>query len=119
MLLDNWEVFAFLYALRESKDEKSSRYLTIDKTIFNSTYKSYKANFEYAPSIEELIDDKTILQTENEYYINIYDSKIPYLTDYESEIAAYVWQELLLDNSIATDSTRLKKLLEITFYRER
>ena len=118
VLLDNWEVFAFLYTLRESDDENASRYLTIEKYIFDSIYNAHKANFKSTPSIEELIKDKTILETGNEYYINIYDSKIPYLSDYESEIAAYVWQELLLDNSIATDSDRLKRLLKITFYRE-
>jgi len=118
VLLENWDVVAFLYVLRESNDEKSNGYLTIDKTVFDSIYNAHKANFEKTPSIQQLIDDKTILQTENEYYINIYDSKVPYLSDYESEIAAFVWQELLLDNSIATDSERLKKLIEITFYRE-
>jgi len=119
MLLDNWEVFAFLYNFRESNDEKTNRYLTIDKTIFENIYGAHKANFKNTPSVEELVDDKTILQANNEYRINIYDSSVSYLIDYESEIAAYVWQELLLDNTIATDSDRLKRLLKIRFYRER
>lgn len=111
VLWDNWEVFAFLYDFRESKDDKSSRYLTMDKPIFENIYNAHKANFKHTPSIEEFIDDKTILQANNEYRINIYDSSVSYLIDYESEIAAYIWQELLLDNSIASDSNRLKKLL--------
>ena len=52
LLLDNWEVFTFLYVLRESKDEKSSRYLTIDKTKFDSIYEAHKTNFKVTPSRE-------------------------------------------------------------------
>jgi len=76
VLLDNWEVFTFLYALRESDDEKASRYLTIEKGTFDSIYNAHKANFKNTPSVEELVDDKTILRVNNEYYINIYDNPL-------------------------------------------
>ncbi|WP_440067718.1 hypothetical protein [Tenacibaculum discolor] len=115
-LLDNWEDFKFLYALKEEKAKKESTGLAISKKELNDIYTSHKSYFPKTPTLDELKEQKAINERENEYYINFYNSAISYWSGLGDKISGFVWEELILDYGILDDEERIKIFLSKVLY---
>ncbi len=106
-LLDNWDVFAFLYAFKiksykcQRKDyEISSKKL---KTILND----HRTCFPLTPSLAEFKENKTFIRNNKDYLFRTTQNEIDYWHDLKDEISGYYWEALVQDNRFSNDEERV------------
>lgn len=117
-LLDNWEEFRFFNTLKQDKSKNESKGLAILKNEFNKIYTTHKSYFFNIPTIKELKEQEVIYEKGSQFYINFYNSKVPYWRSLGDRISGLIWEELIFDDLISDDKKRVKIFLSKILYWE-
>ena len=117
-LLDNWEEFKFLFAFKNEKSKKVSKGLEISKSELKDILSTHKSYFFKSLTLDELKEQEVLYEKENEYYINFYNCKVSYWDTLGDKISGLVWEEIIIDNTISDDKTRIKIFLSKILYWE-
>lgn len=110
-LLDNWAIFKFINEVLKYKQKKYDASISITKNRFQKIYKQQKALFFKTPVIEEILENKVLVETSEGYNISIRSGKPNYILDLAGRIKAAIWQKILDDDSFENDTLRVLKYL--------
>lgn len=117
-LLDNWTTFRYINELLKHKQSKYDSNISIKKHVFNKIHKQHKALYPKTPTLDCLIEDKTIKVSPQDYIIPIRSGNPNYIFDLASPIKAIIWQKLMDDNIFEDDNQRILKFLSYSKYDE-
>lgn len=112
-LMDSWEVFAFLNALKKEIYKKSESVLIISKTDFNSILHNHKKAFPNTPSLNFFKENGIVASFNKNYKVYLYNAEINYWESINDKVCALIWETLLSDKTFTNNEERLKSLISI------
>ncbi|MFA7381423.1 MAG: hypothetical protein WC150_13280 [Bacteroidia bacterium] len=111
-LLEKWNELNFIYEYTHSSNQENDIGTQVDKTIFEESYLEHSRLFINTPSIENLIAQKLIKESE---YNTITVLQLHHPQSIHSKTSGIFWQLLCNDNLFNTDTERLRIWLQRTF----
>lgn len=115
-LIDSWEEFGFIYALKEVKDNQEAKGILITKGNVNRIHSAHKKYFANTPELDEFTTQDVLKTQGRGYVLNFYNVKPDYWSALKDKISGLIWETLINDNSLGSDKERLEIWIEKVLY---
>lgn len=106
-LLDNWDVFAFLYAFKLETYKQQRKDFEISSNKLNTVLNAHRTYFPLTPSLVDFEQNKTFIKNNKDYLFRTTQNKIDYWHDLKDEISGHYWEALVQDRSFSDDEERV------------
>ena len=106
-LLDNWDVFAFLYAYKIETHKRQEKNFEISSKKLETTLNAHRTYFPLTPSLAEFKENKTFIGNYKDYLFRTTQNDINYWQDLNDEISGYYWEALVHNSSFSNDEERV------------
>jgi len=110
-VLKNWNEWMFLVAFKDYKNSISDKGLNINRSDFLRVYEAHSTYFTSTPTIEEMIGQGFLKETETGYIVNFYKSSVHYWSGLSDQIAGLYWESLVRSTTEENDQESLTEFL--------
>lgn len=112
-LLENWDVFAFLYTFKSVIYERQRKDYEINSKKLNSILDDHRAYFPLTPSLFDFEQNKTFIKNNDGYLFRTTQNEIDYWHDLKDEISGHYWDALVRDISFLSDEERVLRFIDV------
>ncbi|MFA5297111.1 MAG: hypothetical protein WC389_02770 [Lutibacter sp.] len=106
-LLENWDVFAFLYTFKLETYRRQEKSFEISSKELKTILNAHRTYFPLTPLLVEFEQNKTFIRSNKSYLFRTTQNEIDYWHDLKDEISGHYWEALLQDSSFSSDEERV------------
>jgi len=117
--VDYWDDFAFLCEFKQSRNEDENKKLLVKKTDFDKLHQSFQMLYPQIPTIEEFKEQKLVIEEDEFYGLNFYNTEPKYWAVLKDKIGGFLWELMIKDHNYTDDKQRLKDWLAKLMYWSR
>lgn len=112
-LLENWDVFAFLYAFKLEMYKRREKELKISAKKLKEIIVNHTTCFSETPSLFDFEQNKTFIKNNDGYLFRTTQNEIDYWHDLKDEISGHYWEALVRDISFLSDEERVLCFIDV------
>ncbi|WP_347373959.1 hypothetical protein [Aequorivita sp. Q41] len=112
-LMENWDVFAFLYAFKIETYERQRKDYGITSKKLITILNAHRTYFPLTPSLAEFEENKTFIKNNDGYLVRTTQNEIDYWHDLKDEISGHYWEALVKDVSFSSDEERVLHFIDV------
>jgi len=112
-LLENWDVFAFLYAFKLETYRRQEKGFEINAKKLKFIINAHKIYFPLTPSLFDFEQNKIFIKNNKDYLFRTTQNEIDYWHDLKDEISGHYWEALVQNGSFPSDEERVLCFIDV------